>query len=158
MLGLRVKQTRPANFPASKDDGQRNSKRSKLSDVDSDSGRDLDGVQHYMADHTEEDVISAEESNRPTGLEVALPPVETDQDAIDEYESSQAARTEDTSAEDSFNRFNKRNWVRGKSSIYVDAFNVALNTVLDEEEHLFSEAERKLFEYWRDLSYEAQYL
>ena len=49
-------------------------------------------------------------------------------------------------------------WQKGKSSIYVDAFNLALETVLDEESHLFNEAEMEIFTQWRELSYESQYL
>ena len=37
-------------------------------------------------------------------------------------------------------------------------FNLALDTVLDEESHLFDEAEKAVFEQWRALNYEAQYL
>lgn len=40
----------------------------------------------------------------------------------------------------------------------MDAFNLALDTVLEEESHLFDEAETKVFEDWKALSYEAQYL
>jgi Fanconi-associated nuclease 1 len=49
-------------------------------------------------------------------------------------------------------------FVRYKSSIYVDAFNLALDTVLDEESHLFDEKEMDVFRQWRELDYEAQYL
>lgn len=49
-------------------------------------------------------------------------------------------------------------WVRGRSSIYVDAFNLALDTVLEEESHLFDEQEKDVFRQWRELDYEAQYL
>ena len=53
---------------------------------------------------------------------------------------------------------NHRNWTKGKSSIYVDAFNLALETVLDDERHLFDEKEMEVFNQWRVLHYEAQYL
>lgn len=45
-----------------------------------------------------------------------------------------------------------------RSSIYVDAFNIALDTVLEQEEHLFNEKEKAVFAAWRGLDYEAQYL
>lgn len=45
-----------------------------------------------------------------------------------------------------------------RSSIYVDAFNIALDTVLEQEEHLFNEKEKAVFAAWRGLHYEAQYL
>jgi Fanconi-associated nuclease 1 len=91
-----------------------------------------------------------------TDLESALPPVSTDQDAIEEYEASRAAEAVNNPT--AGDRLNNRKWVKGKSSIYVDAFNLALETVLEEERHLFDEAEKALFDYWQGLSYEAQYL
>jgi Fanconi-associated nuclease 1 len=92
---------------------------------------------------------------RPTELESALPPVKTDKEAIAEYEEMRAA--EDV-PEDLISRLNHRNWTKGKSSIYVDAFNLALETVLDDERHLFDEKEMEVFNQWRVLHYEAQYL
>ncbi|OQU93707.1 VRR-NUC domain-containing protein [Cladophialophora immunda] len=100
---------------------------------------------------------------RATQLEATLPPVKTDEEAIEAYEAYKASeyahdnqdgRDEDTT----LSRLESRSWVRGRSSIYVDAFNLALDTVLDEEAHLFNEAELSLFGIWRQLSYEAQYL
>lgn len=44
------------------------------------------------------------------------------------------------------------------SSIYVDAFNLALNTVLQDELHLFSYAEQEIFAKYRSLEYEPQFL
>lgn len=95
-------------------------------------------------------------SARSTELESALPPIKTDKEAIAEYEASRAA--EAASASDLHTRLGQRRWVQGKSSIYVDAFNLALETVLEEEAHLFDEAETSVFQEWRNLSYEAQYL
>ena len=106
------------------------------------------------ADSGDEDEADA----RPvrTDLEVALPPVNTDKEAIAEYEAARAAEAHD---EDTLQgRLGQRKWIPGKSSIYVDAFNLALETVLDEEAHLFDEAEMALFNIWRELSYEGQYL
>lgn len=93
---------------------------------------------------------------RKTDLETTLPQINTDQEAIDDYEASRAAQAADNDT--AGNRLHNRKWIRGRSSIYVDAFNLALETVLDEESHLFDAAEKALFEYWRELSYEAQYL
>jgi len=95
-------------------------------------------------------------SARSTELESTLPPIKTDKEAIAEYEARRAA--EAVSAPDLHARLGQRKWVQGKSSIYVDAFNLALETVLDEEAHLFDGAESSVFEQWRNLSYEAQYL
>lgn len=91
-----------------------------------------------------------------TDLEFALPSIRTDKEAIEEYETRRAAETND--AKDLHERLGARMWTRGKNSIYVDAFNLALVTVLDEESHLFNETELALFQHWRALSYEAQYL
>lgn len=91
-----------------------------------------------------------------TELESALPPVNTDKAAIAEYEATRAAENSDSL--DLQGRLGQRKWVRGKSSIYVDAFNLALETVLEDEAHLFDEAEMTVFEQWRDTSYEGQYL
>ena len=101
----------------------------------------------------DDDII--QESNQRTELESALAPVKTDKEAIAEYEATRAAEAETL---DLNGRLGQRKWVPGKSSIYVDAFNLALETVLGEESHLFDEAEMAVFEQWRDLSYEGQYL
>lgn len=96
------------------------------------------------------------ESSRPTAIESSLPDIKLDQDAIEEYETFRASQGD--KPDDSTSRFVKREWVKGKSSLYVDAFNLALSTVLDDESHLFDENERTLFDSWANLSYEAQYL
>ncbi|KEF54782.1 uncharacterized protein A1O9_09224 [Exophiala aquamarina CBS 119918] len=102
---------------------------------------------------------------RATQLETALPPIQTDEEAIEAYEAYKAGERVlqdqdkeqgDTSTTQS--RFESRSWVRGRSSLYVDAFNLALDTVLGDESHLFNEAEMKVFHDWRELDYEAQYL
>lgn len=95
-------------------------------------------------------------SGRPTAIESSLPEIETDKDAIQEYETFRASQGENS--ETVASRFVKREWVKGKSSLYVDAFNLALGTVLEDESHLFDDKERFLFDSWDNLSYEAQYL
>jgi fanconi-associated nuclease 1 len=89
----------------------------------------------------------------PTDLESVLPPVKTDKEAIEEYE---AMRMIDRDFAGELK--DRKSWVKGKTSIYLDAFNLALETVLDDERHLFDEKEMKIFEQWRELEYEAQYL
>lgn len=89
--------------------------------------------------------------------ESSLPPVKTDKEAIEEYEIMRASQGDAQTASSS-TTLDKRKWVKGKSSIYVDAFNLALDTVLEDESHLFSEAEVVVFAAWRQLDYEAQYL
>ncbi|KKY23625.1 putative coiled-coil domain-containing protein mtmr15 [Diplodia seriata] len=91
-----------------------------------------------------------------TDLESALPPVETDKEAIEAYEIQRAAEEAERLGQDG--RLREGKWVKGRSSIYVDAFNLALDTVLEEERHLFDEVEMEVFSQWRALEYEAQYL
>ncbi|KAI0125730.1 coiled-coil domain-containing protein MTMR15 [Xylariales sp. AK1849] len=104
------------------------------------------------------DVQSDDESHsqRPTAIESSLPEIKSDKEAIEEYETFRASQGDKPS--DATSRFVNREWVRGKSSLYVDAFNLALSTVLDDESHLFDDKERALFDYWANSSYEAQYL
>lgn len=96
-----------------------------------------------------------QEASHKTALESALPHVKTDKEAIAEYEATRAAEAESL---DLNGRLGQRKWVPGKSSIYVDAFNLALETVLEDESHLFDAAETAVFDQWGRLSYEGQYL
>lgn len=105
---------------------------------------------------SDEDEEEFGSSARSTELESTLPSIKTDKEAIAAYEATRAA--EAANAPDLHTRLGQRKWVQGKSSIYVDAFNLALETVLEEEARLFDEAETSVFEQWRNLSYEAQYL
>jgi Fanconi-associated nuclease 1 len=88
-----------------------------------------------------------------TDLEASLPAIQSGSEAIETYETSQA-----DDAHDLHERLGDGKWQAEKSSIYVDAFNLALETVLGEEAHLFSEAEIEVFRQWKELSYESQYL
>ncbi|OJJ44891.1 hypothetical protein ASPZODRAFT_134299 [Penicilliopsis zonata CBS 506.65] len=100
-------------------------------------------------------------SNSQTELETSLPFVDTDQRAIEDYEAShqpEASYGDDDKEPGLHQRLKDGSWRKGKSSIYVDAFNLALETVLDEESHLFDSTEMEVFKQWRGLSYEAQYL
>lgn len=103
---------------------------------------------------SDSEALEPEPVVRRTDLETALPPIQTDKEAIDAYEATRAAEQ----ADDPKERLDGRKWVHGKSSIYVDAFNLALDTVLDDESHLFDDAEHAVFREWRNLGYEAQYL
>lgn len=110
------------------------------------------------AEDDDKDIKAEEkdESEHKTDLESALPPVKVDDEAIEAYEAFKASQEDNTEAPGE--RLEKRAWVRGKSSLYVDAFNLALDTVLEDESHLFDEAETDVFRLWRELGYEAQYL
>jgi len=165
MLGRRIKHPKSTNFD---DDGASSSprpaKRSKQSETDDTSDyesrpsspkptpRDIPDPDADV-DEKGAEVLS---SGRQTDLESALPPIKTDKEAVEEYEAQRAA--EEAEAADAEGRLRDRKWTRGKSSIYVDAFNMALETVLVDECHLFDEAETAVFSYWQALSYEAQYL
>ncbi|KAI1114374.1 VRR-NUC domain-containing protein [Nemania sp. NC0429] len=92
----------------------------------------------------------------PTAIESSLPEIQPDEHAIEEYERFKASQDNDTGGASA--RLDSRAWVRGKSSIYVDAFNLTLDTVLGEEAHLFDDKEKRVFEEWASLSYEAQFL
>jgi len=157
MLGKWIQKAKPK--PAGDEQG-RPSKRSRLDDTPSDSESILQSPQLVATAVDSEGDDEETEPLQPvykTDLESALPAISTDAEAIEEYEAFKASQNDDyeTSAE---GRFKDRNWLKGKSSIYVDAFNLALDTVLDEEEHLFDKAEMEVFKQWRNLGYEDQYL
>ncbi|KAL8933739.1 MAG: hypothetical protein Q9211_005612, partial [Gyalolechia sp. 1 TL-2023] len=166
MLGQRIPHPRSTNFaeeyqlPPAK-------RLKRLDNINDSSSRPLSDSENYDAsprppswrnEVADSEAESDDEDSIPhasqTELESALPLVKTDKEAIAEYEATRAA---DDSL-DLHGRLGQRKWVQGKSSIYVDAFNLALETVLDEESHLFDEAETAVFQRWRDLSYEGQYL
>jgi Fanconi-associated nuclease 1 len=107
----------------------------------------------------DEQVVKSEEKDEEvhkTDLESALPQIKVDDEAIEAYEAFKASQEDHNEVAEE--RLEKRTWIRGKSSLYVDAFNLALDTVLEDESHLFDEAETDVFRIWRELSYEAQYL
>jgi fanconi-associated nuclease 1 len=91
-----------------------------------------------------------------TDLEISLPSMKTDKEAIAEYE--EAYKTYEAAGLNLQGRLDHRSWTKGTRSIYVDAFNLALETVLEAEAHLFDEAEKALFAHWQRLNYESQYL
>jgi Fanconi-associated nuclease 1 len=164
IVGQRIKHPKSTNFDAEDNESPRSQKRVKREQSDgtisstavpfSPTKRSR-VVPDSDADSDDEE-ITANEPTRKTNLEDALPTIKNEQEAIDEYEASRAAEAEQAGTTES--RLNERKWVRGRSSIYVDAFNLALETVLEEERHLFDEAEKALFGFWEALSYEAQYL
>ncbi|KAF1989587.1 hypothetical protein K402DRAFT_390551 [Aulographum hederae CBS 113979] len=169
MHGLRIKHPKSTKYDATEESSaERPSKRLKRLDPDTREDSNTDSGQQsprrekreIAESEAESDGEKVEEptSSRQTELESALPPTKTDKEAIEEYEAYKASQEIEPEDGGGADRLGTRKWVRGKSSIYVDAFNLALDTVLDEESHLFDEAEMSLFEHWRQLSYEAQYL
>ncbi|KAF2806636.1 uncharacterized protein BDZ99DRAFT_510377 [Mytilinidion resinicola] len=162
MLGRFIKHPKSTNF---EDDDSRPSKRLRLQRLDTDDASETAsappsprlGARDRGDDGSDdEDGDTALPIPHKTDLESALPPIKTDEEAIEEYEAFKASQDQDAASAEG--RLSTQNWIRGKSSIYVDAFNLALDTVLDEESHLFDEAEMSIFERWRELDYEAQYL
>lgn len=96
-----------------------------------------------------------DQKHRVTDVENALPPTQADEaalEAYEEYKSSQASVKDEPSEK------LKPLWIKGRSSIYVDAFNLALDTVLEEETKLFDDRELDVFNQWKALDYESQYL
>lgn len=167
MLGRRIPHPSSTKF----NDDSPPAKRLKTHESTDNDSRDVSPIRtprREIPDSDDEESFSGEErdsKSHVTELESALGPVKTDKEAIREYEAMRAAEgsIQDSSenASDEVNlseRLSKRSWTKGKSSIYVDAFNLALETVLEDEGHLFDEREMAVFETWRNLDYEAQYL
>lgn len=98
------------------------------------------------------------DTDSPTELESALPNLNQGKDAIVDYESIQPSETYINIPKYLGDNLSTQILPNGRRSIYVDAFNLALETVLGEESHLFDEREKKVFDEWNGLSYEAQYL
>ncbi|KAF7547745.1 hypothetical protein G7046_g8910 [Stylonectria norvegica] len=143
---------------------RRPSKRIKTEEIknsESDESEDLSPENHQKLASVHQSTSDDEEEQndtkyRVTEFESALPPAQVGKQAIEEYEalkSSQLGATDDGTTEKTTPL-----WIKGRSSIYVDAFNLALDTVLDEESHLFDDNEIEVFRQWRELDYEAQYL
>jgi hypothetical protein len=114
-------------------------KKVKTGHIDSQSGSDSsrqNGDGHCTLVTFPDGLLDLQASGRdPTALESSLPPTEPCQPSMSETR-----------------------WSKGRSSIYVDAFNLALNTVLEDEAHLFNNQESAIFDKWKSLGYEAQYL
>ena len=161
MLGQRVPHPKSTNFFDDAETSPRPVKRLKREEAEDDA---LLSPSRRRAIAVTDDGETTANDEKPleakkTDLETALPDIATDQDAIDEYEARRAAEEEEEKAlATAEGRLNSRKWIRGKNSIYVDAFNLALETVLEDEAHLFDEKETAVFQAWKDLNYEAQYL
>lgn len=154
MLGKLIKHPKSTNFDGEKD---RPTKRQRIDQTTTRSPARKFGNREILdSDEEHDEEIKDEEIVYKTDLESALPPVKTDEEAIEEYEAFKASQNENVEGVEE--RLKDRKWIKEKSSIYVDAFNLALDTVLEEESHLFDEAEMDLFRQWRELNYEGQYL
>ncbi|KAF5023872.1 hypothetical protein F66182_4076 [Fusarium sp. NRRL 66182] len=154
-------QIRPGS--AETPDEERPSKRTKRQgspdsngDRSDDSQKDKSPRKSLIKNDTAEDKEQDEEHSRPTDIESVLPPTAGGQEAIEEYEATKSSKA--TVEDDGTTEKAQPLWIKGRSSIYVDAFNLTLDTVLEDESHLFDENENEVFRHWRDLDYEAQYL
>lgn len=103
-------------------------------------------------------VESKPDTDGPRELESALPYLDQGKGAIVDYEAMQPVEKYPNISKDLEDNLSTQKLPTGRRSIYVDAFNLALGTVLDDESHLFNEREKAIFDEWRGLSYEAQYL
>jgi fanconi-associated nuclease 1 len=141
---------------------ERPAKRVKLSEDEESGGNSsnqLSGEEDLAPDSPSRRNVGIFEDDAPsaTPFESSVPDTKTDEKAIREYEEGRADETS-ASADDGRSNVEKRLWIKGRSSIYVDAFNLALDTVLEDEAHLFDQGELGVFVQWRALSYESQYL
>ncbi|TDZ24433.1 Fanconi-associated nuclease 1-like protein [Colletotrichum orbiculare MAFF 240422] len=141
--------------------GERPAKKARIEVPDSDDEDEESATEDAdTSGFTVNDVSDGEDDSgrhvRHTAIEDALPPIQADKEAIEEYELMRSSQVSAVSEKELSQK--DRKWVRGKSSIYVDAFNLALDTVLADESHLFDEKECRVFEEWSKLDYEAQYL
>lgn len=157
MLGQWLKHSKSTNSSGSERNDERPAKRLRVETgcTPLTSKRAAKEIADSEAETDDEEVEAPQDHHR-TDLETALPLVRIDDEAIQEYETHKAA--DDNGNTGSSEEPKEGGWIRGRSSIYVDAFNMALDTVLEEEAHLFDEAETAVFKEWRRLSYEAQYL
>ncbi|KAI2471219.1 VRR-NUC domain-containing protein [Annulohypoxylon bovei var. microspora] len=178
-----VKRLNPSNAQKSQTNGKhdrsliepptKRAKREEVRDSDEDSDQDIEPSSPPLkplpssrridtaASGLDDDVSQNSEAevnpSRQTAIETSLPEVKSGKEALEEYETFRASQRDDDTAS-AASRLDSRKWVRGKTSLYVDAFNLALSTVLDEESHLFDDEEMYIFDRWNKLSYEAQFL
>ncbi|PHH88638.1 hypothetical protein CDD83_7281 [Cordyceps sp. RAO-2017] len=136
-------------------------KREDTADSTSDDSTESSSEHEKGTASDEDDAIGSADTRRQktrtTDVENVLPPTQTDDNAIEEYEQMKSSQQAEAGEAEGGGIAPAR-WIKGKSSIYVDAFNLALDTVLDEESQLFNEKEREVFRQWRALDYESQYL
>ncbi|KAL7927582.1 VRR-NUC domain-containing protein [Trichoderma austrokoningii] len=135
-------------------------KRGEDTDSESEETNEL-ATEHGSRIFVSEEALSDEKDQRRakervTDFENALPPTEASQEAIEEYEALQPSQS--NSGEEVPNKKIAPLWIKGRSSIYVDAFNLTLDTVLEEESSLFGSKELEVFSQWKNLNYESQYL
>ncbi|KAK7520326.1 hypothetical protein IWZ03DRAFT_134952 [Phyllosticta citriasiana] len=109
-------------------------------------------------DEPDSDAFEEDTAPRQTDLETALSGITTDEEALEEYERAKHAEAAAAAGEEELRLSLEGRGQYTRSSIYVDAFDLALDTVLEEESHLFDDKENEVFRVWRGLDYEAKYL
>lgn len=138
---------------------QRPTKRLKSAEVPDSESNDEESAQefeHSVPEGSEGVGAASSGEAGPTDFENAPPETHSDDEAVKEYEALKLSQGH--GSPDGTTGKARPLWVKGRSSIYVDAFNLALDSVLDEESHLFDEKEKEVFRQWRELKYEAQFM
>ncbi|KAI6783766.1 Fanconi-associated nuclease-like protein [Emericellopsis cladophorae] len=133
---------------------QKRQKQVVIPDSEDDSEEELGDDDDEFTPH----VLHEKGAQQLTDFENALPDSQDDEKAIKEYENFKLSQEAEANAGSESAEQVKTTSVRGRSSIYVDAFNLALDTVLEEESHLFDAKEKEVFRQWRELHYEAQFI
>lgn len=156
-------QSQGQNSLAGQEPKERPAKRQKKQEIpDSESDDDTvsfidDGFSaRYPRGGISDEEEPARNGSRPTEVENALPETQSPEEAIQEYEDFK--QSQQASSDDGGTEQKPPLWIKGRKSIYVDAFNLALDTVLEEESNLFDDKERNVFQQWRELDYEAQFM
>ena len=98
--------------------------------------------------------LGDDDGTKNCGFENALPDTRSDE-AIGVYEATDDAQI---AVDESDTTHRRGPSMKGQRSIYVDAFNLTLDTVLEDEAYLFDERECHVFDQWKALDYESQYL
>lgn len=144
--------------------GGRPPKRAKVEEIaDSESDDSVESSERHGENSLVRNVDQVDDEQqhrnetRPTDFENALPPTQAGENAIEEYEAFKSSQ-KSAQNDDGTSAKTRPLWIKGRSSIYVDAFNLALDTVLQEESQLFDSKELYIFKQWAGLDYEAQYL
>jgi Fanconi-associated nuclease 1 len=133
----------------------------KQSPYDDPGGKLMSDTSKIYPEETQrwEEAGSGDNSEYPCSLaelETAQLSVETGKEATLKHKTLRA--TDESAPAELGARLHSGITATSRSSIYVDAFNLALDTVLKDECHLFNSTERGVFDHWKSLDYEAQYL
>lgn len=138
---------------------QRSAKRLKIDEIPDSESDDDENFEALGGTDLDLDEALDTDNGRPTDFENSLPASQPDAETMEEYERFKLSQSQDKDGSSGAPAPSQHPlWARGRSSIYVDAFNLALDTVLEEESHLFDDREREIFLQWRALDYQAQFM